>query len=37
MKAVRMIEVNHPLEMQELPMPTIGVGEALVRMRAAGI
>jgi 2-desacetyl-2-hydroxyethyl bacteriochlorophyllide A dehydrogenase len=37
MKAVRLIEVHHPLQMQEIPVPTIGEGDVLVRVRAAGI
>ena len=37
MKAVRLVEIGHPLEMQEIPVPTIGAGEVLVRVRAAGI
>jgi 2-desacetyl-2-hydroxyethyl bacteriochlorophyllide A dehydrogenase len=37
MKAVRMIGVNQPLEMQEIPMPEIGEEDVLVRIKAAGI
>jgi len=37
MKAVRMIDVNLPLEMQEIPIPAVGRGEILVRISAAGI
>lgn len=37
MKAVRMIGVSLPLEMQEIPLPRIGEDEILVRIRAAGI
>jgi propanol-preferring alcohol dehydrogenase len=37
MKAVRMIDVNLPLEMQEIPIPEIGADDILVRIRAAGI
>lgn len=37
MKAVRMIGINQPLQMQEIPMPTPGDGDVLVRVRAAGI
>jgi 2-desacetyl-2-hydroxyethyl bacteriochlorophyllide A dehydrogenase len=37
MKAVRMIGIKLPLEMQEVPMPVAGDGEVLVRIKAAGI
>src|SRR5512136_1953464 len=37
MKAVRMVQVRQPLENQELPVPTIGESDVLVRVRAAGI
>lgn len=37
MKAVRMIAVGQPLELQEIPVPTIGESDILVRVRAAGI
>jgi 2-desacetyl-2-hydroxyethyl bacteriochlorophyllide A dehydrogenase len=37
MKAVRMIEVGQPLQLQEIPMPAVGDGDILVRVRAAGI
>jgi D-arabinose 1-dehydrogenase-like Zn-dependent alcohol dehydrogenase len=37
MKAVRMVGVGQPLEMQEIPIPEIGAKEVLVRVRAAGI
>lgn len=37
MKAVRMVQVGRPLENQELPVPTIGERDILVRIRAAGI
>jgi len=37
MKAVRLVKVNHPLEMQEVPLPDIGPGDVLVRVKAAGI
>ncbi len=37
MKAVRMIAVGQPLQMQELPMPVIEDKDILVRVRAAGI
>jgi len=37
MKAVRLIEVNHPLQMQDVPMPTVAEGDVLVRIKASGI
>lgn len=37
MKAVRLVEVHRPLQMQEIPVPMIGDDDALVRVRAAGI
>ncbi|MBN1659622.1 MAG: zinc-binding dehydrogenase [Anaerolineae bacterium] len=37
MKAVRLIEIGKPVEMQEIPHPLVGKGEVLVRIRAAGI
>jgi propanol-preferring alcohol dehydrogenase len=37
MKAVRMVEVGKPLELQEIPMPAVGEEDILVRIRAAGI
>jgi propanol-preferring alcohol dehydrogenase len=37
MKAVRMTQVGRPLELQEVPVPTIGEKDILVRIRAAGI
>ena len=37
MRAVRLIEIGKPLEMQEIPVPVVGAGEVLVRVRAAGI
>jgi propanol-preferring alcohol dehydrogenase len=37
MKAVRMIQVGQPLQLQEIPMPTVGARDVLVRVRAAGI
>src|SRR5512136_1987761 len=36
-KAVRLVQIGHPLEMQEVPAPTIGDRDVLVRIRAAGI
>src|ERR1041385_5887008 len=37
MKAVRMIEACKPLELQEIPIPSFGEEDVLVRVRAAGI
>lgn len=37
MKAVRMVGVNKPLELHEIPVPEIGENDILVRVRAAGI
>ncbi|HNR97135.1 MAG TPA: zinc-binding dehydrogenase [Anaerolineae bacterium] len=37
MRAVRLVEIGKPLEMQEIPRPTVGEGEVLVRIKAAGI
>jgi len=37
MKAVRLIKVGQPLEMQEIPVPVIGEKDILVQVRAAGI
>jgi S-(hydroxymethyl)glutathione dehydrogenase/alcohol dehydrogenase len=37
MKAVRLVEAHYPLQMQEIPVPTIGESDVLVRVRAAGI
>lgn len=37
MKAVRMMEAGKPLEMQDIPIPTVGDEDVLVRVRAAGI
>jgi propanol-preferring alcohol dehydrogenase len=37
MKAVRLVEVHHPLQMQDIPVPTVGENAVLVRVRAAGI
>jgi propanol-preferring alcohol dehydrogenase len=37
MKAVRMIEPDKPLELQEIPIPSFGEEDVLVRVRAAGI
>jgi len=37
MKAVRMTEVGQPLQLQDIPLPAVGEGDVLVRVRAAGI
>jgi 2-desacetyl-2-hydroxyethyl bacteriochlorophyllide A dehydrogenase len=37
MKAVRMVAVGQPLELQEIPVPSVGPGDVLVHVRAAGI
>ena len=37
MKVVRLVEAHSPLRIQEIPVPTIGEGDVLVRVRAAGI
>jgi 2-desacetyl-2-hydroxyethyl bacteriochlorophyllide A dehydrogenase len=36
-KAVRLTEIGKPLEMQEIPIPTVGERDVLVRVKAAGI
>jgi len=37
MKAVRLVAVGRPLEMQEVPVPALGETDVLVRVKAAGI
>lgn len=37
MKAVRLVEIAKPLEMQEVPLPAVGPGDVLVQVKAAGI
>lgn len=37
MKAIRMVAVNQPLELQDVPIPTPVDGQVLVQVRAAGI
>ncbi len=37
MKAVRLVETGHPLEMHEIPIPDVGVQDVLVKVKAAGI
>ena len=37
MKAIRMVETGKPLQLQQIPIPSIGEKDILVRVRAAGI
>jgi propanol-preferring alcohol dehydrogenase len=37
MKAIRMVEPGKPLELQDIPIPSAGEQDVLVRVRAAGI
>ena len=37
MKAVRFVGIGKPLEAQEVPVPAVGEGDVLVRVKAAGI
>ncbi len=37
MKAARLVEVGKPLEMHDIPIPSVGERDVLVRVRAAGI
>jgi len=37
MKAVRLVEIGEPLQMQEVPLPPVGERDVLVRVKAAGI
>lgn len=37
MKAVRLVQIGKPLEMQEVPVPPVGDDDILVRVKAAGI
>jgi D-arabinose 1-dehydrogenase-like Zn-dependent alcohol dehydrogenase len=37
MKAVRLVSVGQPLQVQEVPVPVVGERQVLVRVRAAGI
>ena len=37
MKAVRLVETNHPLELHDIPVPQTGDSDVLVRVKAAGI
>lgn len=37
MKAIRLMKVGKPLEMQEIPLPSLGEKDVLVEVKAAGI
>ena len=37
MKAVRLVEIGKPLEMQDIPVPKFGENDVLVEIKAAGI
>jgi len=37
MKAIRLVKPGQPLEMQETPVPSMGVKDVLVKVKAAGI
>lgn len=37
MQAIRLVETGFPLQAQELPIPSLGPADVLVRVRAAGI
>ena len=37
MKAVRLVKTGHPLELQDIPVPTVGARDVLVAVKAAGI
>jgi len=37
MKAIRMIEPDQPLQLQQIPIPSVTDGDVLVRVRATGI
>jgi len=37
MKAIRLVEIGHPLQAQEVAVPVPAAGQVLVRVRAAGI
>lgn len=37
MKAIRLIQPRRPLELQDLPLPSVGPADVLVRVKAAGI
>lgn len=37
MRAIRLVEIGRPLELQEIPIPSFGEEDVLVRVRASGI
>ena len=37
MRAVRLVQVGNPLEVQDVPLPEIGASDVLIRVAAAGI
>jgi len=37
MEAVRLVEIGKPLQKQEIPIPSVGIHDVLVRVEAAGI
>jgi len=37
LKALRLVEIGKPLQMQEVPVPNVGQRDVLVRIKAAGI
>ena len=37
MKAIRLVQIGQPLQMQQIPIPPIGERDVLVRVKAAGI
>ena len=37
MKAIRLVEIGNPLQEQEIPIPSVGDQDVLVRVEAAGI
>jgi propanol-preferring alcohol dehydrogenase len=37
MKAVQLVEIGKPLELRDVPVPSVGQGDVLVRVKAAGI
>ena len=37
MKAVRLVETGQSLENHEIPIPALGSGDVLVRVKAAGV
>ncbi|MFN2218870.1 MAG: alcohol dehydrogenase catalytic domain-containing protein, partial [Anaerolineae bacterium] len=37
MKAVQLVEIGQPLQAREVPVPSVGPRDVLVRVKAAGI